>query len=184
MYKFFICILLIGSISQAKIQTFYTDADAGNYGDTSYRDTTFGNTNTINLATSNYKRGFFHFDVSGIPTGSTINSAQLKVYVTWKQYDDPNNYIVNIYRVTNEWDELYLTWNQRKNGINWNTSGGDYYSTPVCNSLVLGNSTGFKTIADGNNFIQLVQDWVYGSIPNYGVVVMHPGSAGDKNKCV
>jgi hypothetical protein len=179
MYKnLIIFTALFISFAQAQTLTIYTDADAGNSNDPCYVNTTYGNTDTVNLNASSSQRGFFHFDLSTIPAGSVIDSVKLQTYVTHKESDDTAGYLVSVNRVTNEWNEAYLTWNQRVSGVNWSTAGGDYESTAVCSTLGLGNSTGLKTIAEGVKFAQLVQRWLDGTTPNYGVIVMHSGTSG------
>ena len=169
-----ICLGVLGfaCLAGADTITISTDADAGNYNGTP--DTNYG-TGNFNLNAGASKKGFFHFDVSAIPAGSTINSVQMKVYVNWVQASDA--YYVKLYKVDNEWAETEVTWNNRKTGIAWNTPGGDY-STLVGDGYGLGSTKGWKTVAAGANLVNLVQGWLDGTIPNYGVVLQREGSSG------
>ena len=53
-------------------------------------------------------RTYVQFDLSSIPSGSTINSAELRLYM----YDAPNqNRTYRVHRVTQSWGETTITWN-------------------------------------------------------------------------
>jgi hypothetical protein len=86
-----------------------------------------------------------------IPAGATLDSATFNIYVT-----RPNSQVVNLHRVTADWDETSVTWN----------SLGSDFATEV---------SGFFTAAavgwHSADITALVQDWLDGTYDDYGVVL-------------
>ncbi|OHB53336.1 MAG: hypothetical protein A2Y12_20000 [Planctomycetes bacterium GWF2_42_9] len=174
--------MLMVCLCSARETTIYTDADAGNYIFISYMN--FGNTNDLNLKDNREKKVFFHFDVSSL-TGYTVDNVEMNIFVAWveDQYNtSPNQFPVQVYRVDSPWNENYLAWQYRDNSVFWDcvnlptndpnyNRGGDY-STLISNQYNLSNTTGLKTVASGQELINLVQGWIDGTIPNYGIMVM------------
>jgi hypothetical protein len=57
---------------------------------------------------------FIHFDLSGIPSGSTINSANLRLHVRESLFQGVGNEgTVEVYRVDDSWSEATITWNNQ-----------------------------------------------------------------------
>ncbi|MCC7355081.1 MAG: DNRLRE domain-containing protein, partial [Anaerolineae bacterium] len=50
------------------------------------------------------------FDLSSIPAGSVIHSAQFKAYLIWAQ---PGSVSICVHRVTSSWNSPSVTWNTR-----------------------------------------------------------------------
>jgi hypothetical protein len=78
-------------------------------------------------------RGLIHFDLSSIPSGATIDSATLYLYMFWSDEVDRT---YNVHRVTASWTEAGATWKYRDKdaGIDWATPGGDYVSTETASA--------------------------------------------------
>jgi hypothetical protein len=76
-------------------------------------------------------RTLVQFDLSAVPQGATISSADLSVYTYYSLNTD---FGVDVHRVTSPWEESAVTWNQRDASVPWITPGGDYASTPVWSS--------------------------------------------------
>ncbi len=95
---------------------------------------------------------YIQFDVSSIPPGSTINSAQLQVYCSW--VDPPVS--VTVYEVMSPWGEMTVTWN---NGPLW-------YTTPSSQQSI--NSAGWKSW----DVTAHVNDWLNGVHTNYGFTMI------------
>ena len=55
--------------------------------------------------------GLIKFDVSSIPSGTTIISASLYMYYWSFQDSNPAGRPITLYRVTSDWDETSVTWN-------------------------------------------------------------------------
>jgi len=108
-------------------------------------------------------RSLVRFDLSGLPPGAQINSATLRLYLTGS-WDYPNRYrTITTYRVGSGWAEMAVTWHNK----------------PSCQEAYGSNSV--KEDAWGwydFNVTALVQAWVGGSQPNYGIMVRGPEHSG------
>jgi hypothetical protein len=90
------------------------------------------------------------FDLSVIPAGSVIESADLHIYVA-----TANNQSVRVHRITSPWTEYGVTWNNFGNGFALDIEAS-----------FSGNSIGFHQ-ADVS---ALIQSWINGSV-NYGLLL-------------
>ncbi|OHB53335.1 MAG: hypothetical protein A2Y12_19995 [Planctomycetes bacterium GWF2_42_9] len=177
MLSVLIIILCMTFLACAGTAIIYTNADCGNY--KGIWDYTAGNTNDLLIWDNDNKRAFFGFDVSSL-AGKTIQSVEMYVYVRWVESADL--YPVNVYRVTNSWNELRVNsyFRDQINGedIWWDTYMGDIGATPVSTGCELGSTTGLKLAGQGTDMVSLVQGWIDGTIPNYGVCIRREGSGG------
>lgn len=103
-----------------------------------------------------YYRTFLQYDLSLIPIGAEVISAKLKVYCSYWN-DSGGSGTTNISRVTQEWDETTLTWNNQP------TTTGTYLE-----SNVRPPSVGTWSDWDITN---LVTEWVNETYPNYGLYI-------------
>jgi len=55
--------------------------------------------------------GLIRFDISSIPTGTDIKSALLSLYYYYWDMTNPIGRHINLYRITNDWDEMTVTLN-------------------------------------------------------------------------
>jgi serine protease len=110
-------------------------------------------------------RSLVKFDLSAIPTGTSINSAVLQVYYE-EYYDFPNRLrTVTAYGAGSTWSELSVTWNNQPSigssygavSLNSNTGAFGWYSLDVTN---------------------LVRGWINGTSPNHGIVLRGPEVSG------
>jgi hypothetical protein len=101
------------------------------------------------------------FDVSSIPSGSTVTQAKLYLY----EKDQKLDQITYIYRLISPWSEDSVTWNDP-----WITVGGDFDSSRAYASF-LPNQTNCMLEID---ITTLVQEWVDG-VPNYGFLLYSIG---------
>ncbi len=88
---------------------------------------------------------------SAIPPGATLVSASLNLYV-WQISDQT----VNAHRVTADWDEMVVT---------WNNFGGAYDAAVEASLLV--DAGGYHSF----DVTALVQAWLDGTHPNYGFLL-------------
>jgi LruC domain-containing protein len=88
---------------------------------------------------------------AGIPAGATITSATLSIYST-----SPMNQTVNIHRITASWTEQGVTWA--------NFAAG--YDTTIAATMTP-SPIGWHTA----DIKAVVQDWVNGTDPNYGILL-------------
>lgn len=132
---------------------------------------------TTNGMSSAPERTLLQFDLSAIPAATVIDAAIFKMYLYfWCGKNDT----VKAYEVTSEWTEgdgatSGVTWNYRdKNGpVPWTAAGGDYNTTTAGSFNI--KSTGWYSI----DLTTLVQEWIDGSAPNYGIILAPPLSAGN-----
>ena len=110
--------------------------------------------------------GLIKFDVSSIPSGTTIISASLYMYYWSFQDSNPAGRPITLYRVTSDWDETSVTWNTQPS----------YASQPTTSSKVP-SSYGWMTW----NVTDDVQDFVKGKKPNYGWKITDEGYWGMAN---
>ena len=117
------------------------------------------------------------FDLSSIPVGATNHSATLNMEAT--AVDGLLN--IDVYQALESWAEGTANgtaddanWTNRDTGTAWTTAGG-YYDPTALDSL--------STDATGQhswNITTLVQDWVDGTDPNYGIVIASPDGGGNR----
>lgn len=101
---------------------------------------------------------FLQHDLSGLPYKSKIISAKLKMYESWKN-DNGANGTTNVARVTEDWSDNTLTWNNKP------ASTGRYLAEDVPPPGV-GNWTDW-------DITSLVQEWVNEIYPNYGLRIVN-----------
>jgi hypothetical protein len=101
-----------------------------------------------------------------VPSGSTIISATLGVNCT-----NPGN-MMKLYRLTENWNENEVTWNNASSGEFWADGGAD---GPVSNAgfAIDGDCTaaGWRTV----DITQFVQEWSDGA-DNFGIVLTDSGA--------
>jgi hypothetical protein len=126
----------------------------------------------LNGASSSPKqRNLIQFNLAGIPANAVINNAKLRLV---KKSGSNSSLFISAHRITSQWTEgTYgcrggngaASWNERLDNVNWSSSGGDYESTSASSIVVGGNGTYEWDLKN------LVQDWVNGTYPNYGVLM-------------
>jgi hypothetical protein len=128
-------------------------------------NTNFGIAPTLGAGFDNYvdndliRRALLHFDISTYLTqGTTVNSATLKLYLAG--YCDAMSTTYRAYRISQDWSEMVVTWN---NQPTWGESYGSK-SIPA--------STPWKYYSI--DVTDLVQAWLDGSEPEYGILVRGP----------
>ncbi|MCP4389801.1 MAG: DNRLRE domain-containing protein, partial [Gammaproteobacteria bacterium] len=118
----------------------------------------------VSPAASDTTRSLLRFNMGALPTGARIQSANLSLKRwTGSGSDQP----VSAHRIRNSWSEDSVTWNKRESGTNWDTAGGDFDNRAVSTTPV-GPANDRYTW----NITPLVQGWVDGSYPNYGVALV------------
>lgn len=167
--------------------TIYSNATSDNGGaGTSNRA---GRTGTAGL-----RRLLIKFDLSSIPAGATINSATLQFYVTHRTSGTPA-YVFALHRLTNAWVEGTgngqgsggtvvtgaTSWNYRQySTVAWATAGGDYVGT-ISASTSIAATNGITPQFTGAGMVADVQNWVRGTQPNYGWIMLGDESTGAAN---
>jgi RHS repeat-associated protein len=160
---------------QAKDRQFPVTVDPTVYFDTAGRDCVIDqgavNTNWCDLTyiTAGKDYGYDHralldFDVAGnIPKDAVVLNARMGLYASYNNTANSKN--LGVYRMTRAWQEG-ATWNTKDGTNAWTTPGGEFDSSKVAETQV-GTSTGWK-----NWYVtKLVQDWVDGTSPDYGLML-------------
>jgi hypothetical protein len=150
------------------VKTLYSIADACIL--SGYPDMNFGSTADMWAGYDDYlspdgkiARSLVKFDLSTIPSGSTINSATFKGYLV-SSYDYPSRHRdVTVYRITGSWDEDSVKW------INRPGYSGSYDSE----SIEAGDWDWYLW-----NVKDLVQKWVDGTYSNHGLMLRGPEQSG------
>lgn len=165
-------LLLLATIASASAETITIQPGPEDGKDafvtSTYPDATnyhaFLNTTKDDLLTAGYWYGgatwyksFLKFDVSEIPAGSTINSAELKLYNSAAESLYTAT-ALSVARLTSDWSEDNVSWNNQPGFLNYPASGIWVYGSGLNNW-------------HNWNVIWHVQDWVDGTAPNYGFIL-------------
>ena len=141
--------------------------------------TTYGS--ALNLQAGAFSAGsqFLHsvlkFDVSSL-TGQTISSATIDVEV---RSSSNAPITINAHRLTTNWTEGSVTWNSP-----WSAAGGDYDPTVVGSASFTSNlSLGDPTETMSIDITDLVQGWIDGTYPNYGLVLRDASGTARSINC-
>jgi hypothetical protein len=122
--------------------------------------TNYGTDTTMDVrARATYRRGLVQFDLSGIPAGSTINSATLELYASTAGTSGN----IDVHMITGTWTETGVS----------GTNEPAHNSTAEA-TIASGTGTGWKiwTVAS------CVQGWVNGTNTNYGFKVKAQTESG------
>jgi hypothetical protein len=100
------------------------------------------------------RRSLLRFDLSAVPTGAHVLSAELTLFQANKGGPGSS---VNVLRATAPWSEATAT---------WGSAGSAFEPLPVA-SIPVGGQGGARTVS----VRPLVQDWVSGAFPHHGLVL-------------
>jgi hypothetical protein len=107
------------------------------------------------------RRSLLKFDLSSIPSNVVVTGASLYLY----ELGNAPGQVTYIHRLTSDWDEDTATWQR------WASPGGDFDSSTAY----------FAYLTDQNNCMltlditRLVNAWVTGAHPNYGLLLLSSG---------
>lgn len=130
--------------------------------------------NWVSSVTNDTTRSLLRFNMGVVPAGAKVTAATLSLY---RQSGSGADQPVSAHRILNAWSEDRVSWEKREAFKDWDTDGGDFEPTAVATTLV-GPVNGRYEWDVGS----LVQGWVDGSYPNYGVMMIAaaPGMAGER----
>ena len=129
-----------------------------------------GTNNTLNADTGN-NFPLIKFDLSMFPAGSLPISATLSLYGS----GGLGIGTINVFRLTNDWQEDTVNWPTRIGTNTWNVPGGDYFSEKVTSA---GAVTGAWVNLD---ITDLATSWLTNRHPNYGVIMNMASGIGSIN---
>ena len=141
----------------------------------------YGAHDTLSVDNNTGYRALIEFDLGRMPPGAMITTARLELYNTYTQRQGN----IPIHRLSTPWAEGTCqgtgctadgaTWDSTDGVMPWNMPGGDYVNTPVSTSSLTDTDTWH-----GWNITELVQDWIDGTHPNYGILLASdPGADGE-----
>jgi hypothetical protein len=147
------------AVSLAADTTLVQYDPLGNYGHDMYLHVTEDNREEILL----------RFDLSGVPGDAVITSALLSLYFNARSAMDTMT--ASVYAVKRPWIEEQATWNQAQAGASWAQPGANDTSTD--RAAAPAASVTLQTVLDWTTWdiTALVQEWVRGTTPNYGVLI-------------
>lgn len=181
MKKYILLLVFVACVQFLKAQTTITipiKADAQLFGRSDLVDTNFGSTwtnSTVKWTKNNVwfkKRFLIQPDLSSIPDNAIIASAVLKLYNTGDIVSSQTHSTLgmsnstNVYRVSENWDEGLVTWNNQPayEGTVWanlpkSVTGYDDYEVDITN---------------------LIQTWMNGTYTNYGMMFILANESMDE----
>lgn len=91
-------------------------------------NTNYGNSTDMKVKakTGELRRSILSFDLSTLPSGSIINSCNLKLYMSSAPNSSRTYGVHRLSSFENTWTETGVTWNNYKSGSAWGTAGGDF----------------------------------------------------------
>ena len=132
------------------------DAIADSYTDNSNADENYGGLSYLSVASfiGCFHHSYIKFDISDILNGSTITSANLKLYYLYTDNNHPGCGEIDCYRITESWSEDNITWNNAPSSYSMES---DSCNIPVsCQTWLIWN-------------VKIdVQGFVDGNYTNYG----------------
>ena len=141
--------------------------------------TNYGSATILALYPYNSVKPIIRFDLSAIPANAIINSATLSMYASsWGGSSGNNkNFIYQI--LDKNWQESQANWNIYSTSNNWSTAGLGY-GTDIASSPSVTIVTGYAPAPMwvDLNVATLVQNWVNGTYPNYGVAYSNTYTSG------
>src|SRR3989338_7329665 len=140
---YFIAAVFLASAASFADQTvLQPDATAGKdaYIRADFPSSNFGSAATlfIGLTASNDKlRSLIEFNVSSVPSGDTITSAVLELYVN--DSGSGSEVTAEIYALTRSWIEGEVAWDRRTSSLGWVSNGGDFEASAENSTVITSN---------------------------------------------
>jgi uncharacterized protein YjiK len=110
------------------------------------------------------------FNVTVIPPNSHVIDATMMLY----EDNHKDNQTIFVHRVTSDWLESQVTWDESSTSTSWITAGGDFDTTAVAS---------FAPDIDGQyreiDVTDVTQDWVNGTSANHGLLLRSTGANGE-----
>lgn len=119
-------------------------------------------------------RCLVQFDLSSIPLGSKIISANLSLYYMGRPSVDPVGRIYWAYCVSQSWYEGLTTWNTYDGSNPWTTPGSDYTITGGASAVVPSTLDTWMTW----DVTDIVKAWIENGLSNDGFVVRDGNETG------
>lgn len=138
-------------------------------------NTNYGSQATFQINRDDSSRAIIYFNLSSIPSDSNVTSSVMNLWQSTGAFAGQ----LDLRRVINyQWTETGVTWNNATATQAWGTAGGDV--DPFIWSSYASLAT--NGVWDPFTVTSLTQNWVNGSLPNYGVRLKVNTSAGNSLK--
>ena len=133
------------------------------------KDTFFGSDSDIEVDGDSDKAGLLKWDISSIPSGSTILSAEIILEIS-NGSDDT----YEVYEIKQDWEEGETNWYQYRDGSTWQIEGAN--GSADRGSEILGifdaSDTGQDTIRLDQTAMTLIKGWADNPPSNYGFILL------------
>lgn len=138
-------------------------------------DTNYGSTPYLSL----FERFIIKFNLPSELENKRIVEAQLYFY-GWSPSNIIEGEVMDLYRVTQPWDEATVTWNQADSITPWQTAGADFDPEPVGHIPFDGGRD--HAFFPPLEITELTQAWGDGRLENHGLLLIDnsPSSTGLK----
>jgi len=158
------------TLNQSKSQVVYATLRAGAYATKNYPTTL---TTRAADTTDNHRRAMIKFDTQNtIPAGAAVTSAVMTLTV---KSGSTSSRTIGAYQVTTSWTETETTWNVRRTGDNWMTSGGDLGS--LIAQATVSNTAGTKVTFDVTPLVTQAVSGALGSSRYTRIALVDLGTA-------
>ncbi len=169
-------ILLLPASTASGAQSYVLQQGSGGYagaGDAILRsdrsNRNYGTAAIMNVQADNWIESALKFDLTNLPAGSSVQSAQLRLYLSSK--NTARSFSLQLFRLLRPWTESQVTWKQSMSNTNWGNAGAnkvgvDREGTAVATANV--NATGQWYILD---LTAPVQGWINNPSTNNGIVL-------------
>lgn len=143
-------------------------------------DTNYGTATTMSIGNfsgggGNLRRALIKFDLTSIPFYAVLNAATLSLTVS-SENAGTSGYL-DAFRVLSNWVETEATWNIYSTGHNWGTAGCAGVGSDRESTTIVSAGGSFTATQSPGDIISMtltpskVQDWVAGSLANYGMLI-------------
>lgn len=180
---------LAGAVFPVVIDPDFASTDADTYMNHLNTTTNDGNSTLIYTGTpsgnnAQYSRCLVKFDISSIPTSSTVSAVTCKLMET--DAGGAGSWSTRLRRVLVSWAELQATWAERLTGTGWTTAGcasdGNDRAAGDSASVTLDGTSGNAFVEwTGATLTDDVQKFVSATYSNYGWLVEAPTAEGVAN---
>ena len=149
-------------------------ATADTYIDSGGKTTNFGGSSSLVVSGRPDDAALLKWDLSGLPAGSTLQSATLTIHVT---NTSGNTY--EIYELKRSWTESQSTWKKAASGSSWQIAGAlgslDHGTTVL--GTVTASATGTRNVVLYPAGLAVVQGWIDNPASNFGVILQDYANA-------
>jgi hypothetical protein len=115
----------------------------------------------------------FDFSTTGLNSNTALKTSTLNLVPTTPPILSRSQEVHRITGTT-DWTEAGVTWNTRNGALAWTKPGGDFDATATdtqpSGTIAGAPGVSFNVLSDSTS-ANIPQDWISGTIPNYGLLV-------------